>query len=193
MADVFSAESRLIHAGTERVPGRPATPPLAPASIYVSQGIPRPGRGYGRDGNPGWEALEQALGGLEDAEAVAFASGQAATMNVFQTLGPGAHVVAPRDAYFGTGALLRAVFAPWGLGVTFVDMTDLDEVARALRSAAPTGRTLLGSRRRRTRASAFRISPPSSLSRGKWGRWWPSTTRGPRRSPRARSRSGRTS
>jgi cystathionine beta-lyase/cystathionine gamma-synthase len=78
MADVFSAESRLIHAGTERVPGQPTTPPLAPASIDVSQGTPRPGRGYGRDGNPGWEALEQALGGLEDAEAVTFASGQAA-------------------------------------------------------------------------------------------------------------------
>src|SRR6478736_6644859 len=61
MADLFSAESRLIHAGTERMPGRPATPPLAPASIYVSQGTPHPGRGYGRDGNPGWEALEQAL------------------------------------------------------------------------------------------------------------------------------------
>jgi hypothetical protein len=44
---MFSAESRLIHAGTERVPGRPATPPLAPASIYVSPGSPHPGRGYG--------------------------------------------------------------------------------------------------------------------------------------------------
>jgi cystathionine beta-lyase/cystathionine gamma-synthase len=74
MNDTLSAESRLIHAGTERVPGGAATPPLVPASIYVSQGIPHPGRGYGRDGNPGWEALEQALGGLEDAEAVAFAS-----------------------------------------------------------------------------------------------------------------------
>src|SRR5437763_150029 len=71
MADVFSAESRLIHAGTERTAGLPATPPLAPASIYVSQGTPRPGRGYGRAGNPGWEALEQALGGLEDAGATA--------------------------------------------------------------------------------------------------------------------------
>ena len=38
MAEPFSAESRLIHAGTERVPGQPATPPLAPASIYVSAG-----------------------------------------------------------------------------------------------------------------------------------------------------------
>ena len=77
MAGTFSAESRLIHAGTDRTAGRPATPPLAPASIYVSAGPPRPGRAYGRDGNPGWEGLEQALGGLEDAEAVAFASGQA--------------------------------------------------------------------------------------------------------------------
>jgi cystathionine beta-lyase/cystathionine gamma-synthase len=86
MADIFSAESRLIHAGTERAPGQPATPPLVPASMYVSQGTPRPGRGYGRDGNPGWEALEQALGGLEDAEAVAFASGQAASMALMLAL-----------------------------------------------------------------------------------------------------------
>src|SRR6185437_5638387 len=47
----FSAESRLIHAGTARAPGEPATPPLVPASIYVSEGSPRPGRGYGRDRN----------------------------------------------------------------------------------------------------------------------------------------------
>ena len=80
MSHAFSAESRLIHAGTERTPGRPATPPLVPASIYVSEGEPRPSRGYGRETNPGWEALEEGLGGLENAEAVAFASGQAASM-----------------------------------------------------------------------------------------------------------------
>ena len=100
MAEPFSAESRLIHAGTERVPGQPATPPLAPASIYVSAGTPRPGRGYGRDGNPGWEALEQALGGLEDAEAVAFASGQAASMALMLALAPGRErIVLPEDGY----------------------------------------------------------------------------------------------
>ena len=43
LTGLFSAESRLIHAGTERVPGQPATPPLAPASIYVSSGTPRGG------------------------------------------------------------------------------------------------------------------------------------------------------
>ena len=39
--------------------------------------------------------------------AVAFASASAATSAVFQSLAPGDHVVAPTDAYFGTGKLLR--------------------------------------------------------------------------------------
>jgi len=43
MAEAFSAESRLIHAGTERTPGQPGTPPLVPASIYAGHlaGYPR--------------------------------------------------------------------------------------------------------------------------------------------------------
>jgi hypothetical protein len=68
-----SRESVLVHAGAGRVPGSPLSPPLVPASVYVSWGEPG---GYGRDGNPGWEALEQALGVIEGAEAVVFASGR---------------------------------------------------------------------------------------------------------------------
>src|SRR5437870_4006220 len=111
----FSAEGRLIHAGTERVIGRAATPPLVPASIFVSDGAPDPVRGYGRQGNPGWEALEEALGILEDAQAVAFASGQAASMALMLALasGPGAptgagrrqRIVLPSDGYYGTRVL----------------------------------------------------------------------------------------
>ena len=137
MADVFSAESRLIHAGTERVPGRPATPPLAPASIYVSQGTPRPGRGYGRDGNPGWEALEQALGGLEDAEAVAFASGQAASMALMLALALGRErIVLPEDGYYG-GRVLADRLRPHSTRPVPVDLRDLAAVERAL-TAAPS-------------------------------------------------------
>jgi cystathionine gamma-synthase len=137
MADVFSAESRLIHAGTERMPGRPATPPLAPASIYVSQGTPRPGRGYGRDGNPGWEALEQALGGLEDAEAVAFASGQAASMALMLALAPGRErIVLPEDGYYG-GRVLADRLRPHSTRPVPVDLRDLAAVERAL-TAAPS-------------------------------------------------------
>ena len=137
MADDFSAESRLIHAGTERVPGQPATPPLAPASIYVSQGTPRPGRGYGRDGNPGWEALEQALGGLEDAEAVAFASGQAASMALMLALAPGRErIVLPQDGYYG-GRVLADRLRPYSTRPVPVDLQDLAAVEREL-TAAPS-------------------------------------------------------
>ena len=137
MTDAFSAESRLVHAGTERAPGAPATPPLAPASIYVSQGIPRPGRGYGRDGNPGWEALEQALGRLEDAEAVAFASGQAASMALMLALAPGRErIVLPNDGYYG-GRVLADRLRPHGAVPVPVDLQDLAAVEREL-TAAPS-------------------------------------------------------
>ena len=132
MTEPFSAESRLIHAGTERIPGQPATPPLAPASIYVSQGTPRPGRGYGRDGNPGWEALEQALGGLEDAEAVAFASGQAASMALMLALAAGRErIVLPEDGYYG-GRVLADRLRPYSTRPVLVDLRDLAAVERAL-------------------------------------------------------------
>jgi len=134
---MFSAESRLVHAGTERVSGRPATPPLVPASIYVSQGTPHPGRGYGRDGNPGWEALEQALGGLEDAEAVAFASGQAASMALMLALAPGRErIVLPEDGYYG-GRVLADRLRPHSTRPVPVDLRDLAAVEREL-TAAPS-------------------------------------------------------
>src|SRR5438093_12611719 len=134
MADVFSAESRLIHAGTERAASVPAAPPLVPASIYVSQGTPRPGRGYGRDGNPGWEALEEALGGLEDAEAVAFASGQAASMALMLALARGRErIVLPEDGYYG-GRVLADRLRPHSTRPVLVDWRDLGAGERELRA-----------------------------------------------------------
>ena len=137
MSEAFSAESRLIHAGTARVPGQPGTPPLVPASIYVSAREPRPGRGYGRESNPGWEALEQALGGLEDAEAVVFASGQAASMALMLALAPGRErIVLPSDGYYG-GRVLADKLRPNGAVPVPVDLLDLAAVDREL-TAAPS-------------------------------------------------------
>jgi cystathionine gamma-synthase len=42
-------------------------------------------------------------------------------------------VVAPLDAYYGTGKLLREHFARWGLQASFVDMTDLAAVRASMR------------------------------------------------------------
>ncbi len=132
VTEPFSAESRLIHAGTERVAGQPGTPPLVPASIYFSRGEPRPGRGYGRESNPGWEALEQALGVLEDAEAVVFASGQAASMALMLALAEGRkNVVLPSDGYYGARVLADKL-RPHGAVPVHVDLQDLAAVERAL-------------------------------------------------------------
>jgi cystathionine gamma-synthase len=56
----------------------------------------------------------------------------AAISAVFQSLSTGDHVVAPVDAYYNTGVLLRETFSRWGLEATFVDMTDPDAVAAAI-------------------------------------------------------------
>jgi len=131
---IFSAESRLIHAGTVRTPAEPVTPPLVPASIYVSEGEPRRDRAYGREGNPGWEALEEALGGLEDAQAVAFASGQAASMALMFALASGRQrIVLPSDGYYGT-RVLAAKLEPHGTTPVHADLQDLDAVARELKA-----------------------------------------------------------
>jgi cystathionine gamma-synthase len=67
------------------------------------------------------------------AVAAGFASGQAAAAAVLQSLRPGDHVIAPAEAYYGIGALLKSLFAAWRLESTFADMTDLETVRRAFR------------------------------------------------------------
>ncbi len=54
--------------------------------------------------------------------------GLAASSAVLQALAPGDHVIAPTDVYHGMTKLLREVYMRWGLEVSFVDMTKLDEV-----------------------------------------------------------------
>lgn len=94
----------------------------------------RAGHVYTRTSNPNRQAVEQTLAQLEGgAVALAFASGSAATMSVFQALAPGDHVLAPNDAYFGTLRQLRELFGVWGLEADVVDMADLEAVRRALR------------------------------------------------------------
>jgi cystathionine gamma-synthase len=131
-------ETLAVHAGAQV---DPATGAVAPA-IYPSTTFERDADGsfphghiYTRSSAPNRSALEASLTALEGgAAAVAFASASAATSAVFQSLAPGEHVVAPTDAYFGTGKLLRDVFAGWGLESSFVDMTDLRAVETAVRA-----------------------------------------------------------
>jgi cystathionine gamma-synthase len=88
---------------------------------------------YSRPNNPTREALEKALAMLEGGvTGMAFGSGQAATMTLFQALAPGDHVLLSTDAYYGTPALLEQVFHPWGLTYSRVDMNDLAAVQASI-------------------------------------------------------------
>jgi len=127
-----SPEARLIHAGTRREQGAPVSPPLVPASVYASWGEPDPARAYGRTGNPGWEALEEALGVIEEAEAVVFSSGQAASMALLLALAEGKRsVLMPTDGYYNL-RVLADWLRPHGAEPVFVDLLDLDQVEREL-------------------------------------------------------------
>ncbi|HEY2522724.1 MAG TPA: PLP-dependent transferase [Streptosporangiaceae bacterium] len=127
-----SAEARLIHAGTERDLGAPATPPLTLASVHASWGEPDPARAYGRTGNPSWEALEEALGGLEDADAVVFSSGQAAAMALMLALAGGRRsLLLPSDGYYNI-RMLADWLRPYGAEPVPVDLLDLGAVEREL-------------------------------------------------------------
>lgn len=88
---------------------------------------------YTRANNPNRQALEELLTALEKGEdAAAFASGNAAGTAVFQSLEPGSHIIAPDDMYHGLHNSITQLFK----GVheaSFVDMTDLDAVEKAIR------------------------------------------------------------
>ena len=88
---------------------------------------------YSRAGNPNRSQLETGLAALEGgAEAFAFGSGMAAMTAVFQALRPGDHVITSRDTYFTLQHLLKEIFEPWGLSVSYADTTDPAAIEAAL-------------------------------------------------------------
>ncbi len=113
------------------------TPPLHPSSMYARNHLDYEqigGRGYSRDDNPTYDPAEGLIAKLEGGAACKlFASGMAAVTAVFQALRPGDHVVAAKENYFGTPKWLKEWAIPWGLQVAFVDATDLDALAAAVR------------------------------------------------------------
>lgn len=138
-------ETLCAHAGLAVDPGTGAVaPPLQLSTTFerAADGAFPSGLSYIRDQNPNRRDLERLLALLEGgAAACAFASGTAAAAAIFQALRPGDRVVAPLEAYYGTGVLLRETFVPWGLEADFVDMADLAAVRAAL--ARPAALLLL--------------------------------------------------
>jgi cystathionine gamma-lyase len=91
---------------------------------------------YSRLSNPTRNALENRLAALEGAEhGFAFSSGTSAISSLaLAVVTPGDHIVAFEDLYGGTRRLLEDLFDErLGVEVTFVDATDPENVADAMR------------------------------------------------------------
>ncbi|MEA2655946.1 MAG: cystathionine gamma-synthase [Chloroflexota bacterium] len=142
--------SRAVHAGRGGKAGMGARAPLAPdlstAAVHIYDELDdydavargeRPGHYYGRNSNHNRAMLEAAVAELEGAQAgVATGSGMSALHLAILALAPKpATILATRELYGGTLALLRQDLEPAGYEAVFVDLTDLDAVKRAMDGA----------------------------------------------------------
>ena len=142
----MKAPSRAVHAGRRLGARSPLAPDLSPAAVHVYDDLDdydavakgeRPGHYYGRNSNSNRDMIERAVAELEGAEAgVATASGMAALHAAILALAPRpATIVATRELYGGTLALLRQDLEPAGYEIHLVDLSDLDAVLRAVDGA----------------------------------------------------------
>jgi cystathionine gamma-synthase len=77
---------------------------------------------------------EAVIGALEGAATtLVLGSGMSAAIALFLSLGPGAHVVAPKGMYWALRAWLTNEAPAFGLSVDFVDAEDLQALAAALK------------------------------------------------------------
>ena len=98
------------------------------------------GRCYSRADNPSFDQVEATLAALEQGtDALVFSSGMAAATACFLALDPGDHVIAPTVMYWALRNWLTTFARRWGLEVSLVDTTKLDD----LRAAVRPGKTKL--------------------------------------------------
>jgi len=132
----LSADTLAIHAGQDPDPTSGAVmTPIVLSSTFAQDGPGRhKGYEYSRSGNPTRRALEACIAALEGGtEGFAFGSGCGATATLLHALGANGHAVSGDDVYGGTFRIFDKVMRPLGLEATFVDMTDPDQVKKAMR------------------------------------------------------------
>jgi cystathionine beta-lyase/cystathionine gamma-synthase len=137
-SEEFRFETRSIHAGQD--PDEETGALMTPIHANSTYEQDRPGehRGYeySRTGNPTRTDLEANVASLESGEyGRAFSSGMGAINTVLNLLESGDHVVASEDVYGGTHRIFTQVYEQYDLEFDFVDMTDLDETAAAVRDS----------------------------------------------------------
>ena len=141
----FGFRTRALHAGgtPDAVHGARAVPIYQTTSFVFKDtddaaklfALQKYGNIYSRIGNPTVAAFEERIASLEGGiGAVATASGMAAEFITFAALaGSGDHIVASSKLYGGTITQLDVTLRRFGVDTTFIDSTDPDDFAAAIR------------------------------------------------------------
>lgn len=114
-------------------------PPIYPGTNFAFAELgDQPRYEYSRSGNPTRDLLAEAIVTLEGGVGgVITSSGLSALTAVFTAMVPyGGRIIAPHDCYGGTWRLLNHLSERGSFTVDYVDQTDADAVAVALRSPA---------------------------------------------------------
>jgi len=125
--------TRVVRAGLPRPEqGEPFLPGPVFAAPYHLSGDPYAApASYTRYGNPTWGRYEEAVGGLEDAEATLFSSGMAAAAALLLTnSAPGSVVAMDAGCYHGVRALAETHLEPRGVEIRLAPPAGLAEAAR---------------------------------------------------------------
>lgn len=108
--------------------------PIYQTSTFVQEapGVNK-GFDYSRTNNPTRATLEQLLAKLEEGDAgFAFASGLAAIDAVLKLLKSGDEIIACDDIYGGTFRIFTHIYEKFGIKVTYVDTTNIENVLNAI-------------------------------------------------------------
>jgi cystathionine beta-lyase/cystathionine gamma-synthase len=128
--------TRAVHVAQEPDPTTGAViTPIYQTSTYAQEDIGvHKGYEYSRTDNPTRSVVEDVVASLEEGRhGLSFASGMAAETTIVHLLKAGDHVVAGDDLYGGTYRLFSRVFEKFGLQLTYVDPSDPEQVAAAMR------------------------------------------------------------
>lgn len=140
----YGFDTKAIHGVPQKNPFGTLATPIYQTSTYVfdsaEQGgarfaLEEPGYIYSRLGNPTCTRVEEKLALLEGAEAaISCASGMGAiTSALWVLLQQGDHMVAHKTLYGCTYAYFSHGLSRYGIEVTFVDMTNPEELRKAIR------------------------------------------------------------
>tara|TARA_B110000908_G_C10247529_1_gene449710 strand:+ start:1253 stop:2404 length:1152 start_codon:yes stop_codon:yes gene_type:complete len=125
--------SATIHGGQTPDPAYGAVmPPIYQTSTYA-QSSPGDHKGfeYSRTHNPTRSALERSIASIENGQhGLTYASGLAAMDAVMKLFSPGDEIISTNDLYGGSYRLFTKIFENYGLKFHFVDMQDLNHVAK---------------------------------------------------------------